>query len=515
MVEVATPVTNAPRTNGRRWQWFLSLLIATLSVSWAGIVNGGPFFFPDTSSYIRAADGAVVALFDHRSAWSDRLVVSRQSQERAGSSQPANVARTLQTKRAVLTGRSIYYGAFVYATSQLAGLWGALIAQALVVAATLLVSIGILSRQFANERPYLAGPWPAVLFTAFLSATTSLSFYTSMLMPDIYSGLMALGLTVLLAFWPAIRRGERVFLIILCCAAASFHQTNIPIAVAIGGIGLILRWWTGEPRWRDLAIVPVILIIAGVAGALFSIGVERTLGQPPISPPFLSARLIASGPGYDYLKEHCERPTYALCAYVPRMPQDSASLLWSDDPAIGMFSATTEPQRRRLAAEDKRFFLDVLKDQPLNVVRISAEATIEAASTFDLVNFNYNATRQAEYREKLPENITAELSRTRAFHGNMPVAAWEWSTLLASLAALIAIPFFGIRRDHRSSESHSRATRFLLIILGAIFANAMICGSLSQPNARYQMRLIWLLPIAAVVAGMGSSRGSRVASREI
>jgi hypothetical protein len=44
------------------------------------------------------------------------------------------------------------------------------------------------------------------------------------------------------------------------------------------------------------------------------------------------------------------------------------------------------------------------------------------------------------------------------------------------------------------------AAFFLLLVLG-ILINAAICGAFSTPRGRYQMRLIWVLPLAALAMG--------------
>jgi hypothetical protein len=49
------------------------------------------------------------------------------------------------------------------------------------------------------------------------------------------------------------------------------------------------------------------------------------------------------------------------------------------------------------------------------------------------------------------------------------------------------------------------ATLFLGLILAALIGNAVICGALSNPHARYQSRLIWMAPFALAL-GVGGRR---------
>jgi hypothetical protein len=103
---------------------------------------------------------------------------------------------------------------------------------------------------------------------------------------------------------------------------------------------------------------------------------------------------------------------YKLCGRFQsegRMPHDSDDMLWSESAANGIFSATSEPEKRRLAAEDKRFYLAVITDRPLAVVRVTLLSTVQAATAFSLSDFNYDVAMRATYRQKLPEPILAEV----------------------------------------------------------------------------------------------------------
>jgi hypothetical protein len=68
----------------------------------------------------------------------------------------------------------------------------------------------------------------------------------------------------------------------------------------------------------------------------------------------------------------------------------------------------------------------------------------------------------------------------------------------ASLAALLAVLVWTMRTGRTSDGA------LPLFVLAALLANAIICGTLSGPHDRYQSRLIWLAPFAAVLAYMSS-----------
>jgi hypothetical protein len=43
------------------------------------------------------------------------------------------------------------------------------------------------------------------------------------------------------------------------------------------------------------------------------------------------------------------------------------------------------------------------------------------------------------------------------------------------------------------------ALALVLFLVAAVLGNALICGGLSAPHPRYGARIIWLLPVAALL----------------
>lgn len=108
----------------------VQILLVWAAASVALIVNHGPFIFPDSTAYVRVADAATIEITKHRSAWSDRIAAMPVGPPRA----------TVDLQRPTpLAGRSIYYGAYLFASYGLAGLWVAAILQGLVLAAAMVL----------------------------------------------------------------------------------------------------------------------------------------------------------------------------------------------------------------------------------------------------------------------------------------------------------------------------------------------------------------------------------------
>ena len=250
---------------------------------WPALFNGQPFFFPDTTAYIRGADAGIQSAFNHKSSWS--LVPE------AGRSVSSIADKT------VLTGRSPYYGALLYIGDLAGGFWLTVVLQALDVAS----AIGLALR--ATRMPL----WPPMfVILACIAAATTAPFFVSLLMPDVFAGVAILTASVLLSVRQRLARRDYILAFVLLLAASVFHDSHVLILFALLAMAavynLFIRSWR---NWVGLTIVALALVIATLAQSILSMTVQHVVGAPPLRPPFLMARTIEDGPGYRYILATC------------------------------------------------------------------------------------------------------------------------------------------------------------------------------------------------------------------
>ena len=479
-------------------------MLLSIVLLWPAYLNGGPFWFPDTSTYIRGADAATVWLTGSPSEWSDRLAIepaepvvadeadtTAQNEASATGSAKSRVVPT----QPVISGRSIYYGFQLYLPMRFLGPWAAVILQSLIVAGLLVFALHLLFRETGalEKRGLFFGS------LVLLALVTPLPYYTAMLMPDVYSGIIVLLLGVLLVFWLRLSTGEKAVLLIASGILATFHTTLLLLTVTTGLLAAIIHWPL-RSAWKPLLRAAPVLIIAVLAGTMFDWGIEKALDRKPVSPPFLSARLVADGSGSAYLRKTCSQDAdrWALCAHLDKLPLESDEMLWDERPGKAVFWTAQLAEQQRLSAEDKPFFLHVLADDPFGVIGDAIRGTAILIGSYDLVAFNYPDFHINEISEKYPSDIGEGIRSTLAAKKAMPVAFIGWSTLavvLVSFGLMAAICY----RVWQGRETIARgAWQITILLLGGWLANAVICGALSSPTDRYQMRLAILVPLAAV-----------------
>jgi len=463
-------------------------------------VNRGVLQFPDTTTYVRGVDAAVVAATGHSSAWSqDAKRALAASATAAPATTPTASSGDMSARAAppagefpvVLSGRSVYYGALLYAADWLGSFWWVAIVQALVTAtAALLAARRVAGRLNSPERL-----WPVLA----VALVTSVGLQVALLMPDIFAPLAILASAQIALCWRAMGRGERAFWSLLLAAAALFHSGNLLVIGLLVGVLLLWRLMTRTA----LCLVPIALaLLVGVSGeAAFGAAVRKMTGYPPVRPPFVAARLMADGPGRDYLDRACANgSTLTLCQYRDAIPEDSDSFLWASD--RGSFMGMPPADRRRVAAEERGFVLAVLADQPLAVIGTSLR-NIGGQLLRWQVDDIADARLGGINRDKLPPAVRAAFDSTRAAQGEFPSGYYDLLAAPVTLLALAALLALGLARR----DTMPRSTRgYVAIVLTGILLNAAVCGAFSKPHDRYQSRVIWLLPLLATAVLAGSRR---------
>jgi len=493
-------------------------LLCILALMWPAIVNRQPLFFPDTTSYVRAADSAVYLTTGIATAWSDRIkaakgpkadrpTAKRAKAPPAAGPAPAQSFGNDLANGQIMAGRSPYFGSLLYAAYVSSDFWLFVLGQA-AIAYWLLI---LILRRFDRDDPRI------VRLAAFaMAALTTLPFCNSLLLADVLGGFGCIALMLIATDTGGLRRWERIGLLALLAVSAVSHPTHVYIFVVMaivlfGGRRLLRASLPPGGRWRWLAL-PVILL-GFVSAAVTDLAVTKVFGRAPQLVPLMTARFIEDGPGADYLRTHCDRPTFAVCAVRDRLPLSSQEFLWSRDPARGVFLTSDAPTRRALSAEDRPFAIAVLKAYPLRQTGWMLRNTIEQALRFDVSFVNVTCTNPTRCWGSLPTRVGSVTLTTPSGRHLWPTRLLKVIHYLVAFVGLVAILSWLvalIRRRLRSGApiSADEATLCLWIAAGfaALAINAALGGAISEPQGRYQARLIWIVPLIAGVLGLARTR---------
>ncbi|TFY98581.1 hypothetical protein [Ramlibacter rhizophilus] len=493
----------APRRSDRLARAFarLALLVTAALLCVPAVLNGQPFLYPDTPVYVRRAEVGLAKVLgaERIKPWS---IESRAAAgpAPAGDATPAGAATPVEEDRSVnLAGRSVYYGALLYGAYAAGSLWLAVVAQALCVAALLYLLI---------VRLWGFGGIALLAAGAGLALLTPLGAFTGLLMPDLFAGLTVLCSGVLAAYWHRLRRWERIGVAALLLFAIAAHPSHLALAAAIVLVVLGLRLLRVGLRTPGPAIVLLgACVLGGLAAEwVFNKAMTVAVGAPPVRLPHTMAHLVEMGPGTAYLRQNCPQAGYQVCDYVANFPTHWDDFLFSTEPGKGAFWLADARAKRRMGEEQFAFALDVLRFDPVGVVRGLASDVLVQLGTFkvDIGHYGPNATDRF-YAGHVPQEVLADMRRTRGVQGG-DFDGWLSGATYATVAASLLLLAW-----RRQGARLARPPGFdgLLLVVGAgVVANAVICAVFAAPLDRFQSRVVWLVPLLAlgVVLQMARSR---------
>ena len=224
------------------------------------------------------------------------------------------------------------------------------------------------------------------------------------------------------------------------------------------------------------------ILVAFAGDAAFIMATKRAFGVAPIRPPFLTARVIADGPGDAYLQANCPSSGFIVCRFINRLPISNSDIfLWSPDPARGGVFTPADPEiRRALSAEQFRFVVAVLRYDPIGELSAMARNTVDESLRVSVLDFNLNSQDKNEFQQELPPRYLAVAERTRSWRDTMPLALMSAIILIVLLLSGAYLVWALLLRGHRSADDNHLKRLAVIVILG-ILVNAFVCGAMSEP----------------------------------
>ena len=431
-----------------------AVLLGALIMAWPAFYNGFPMLYPDSMTYVE--DGRIVAraLFLHQ--FSDYYGM-----------------------------RSFFYSLGILPLHWNTTLWPVVALQCLLVASILWLVV----RSFAPRKTIL----PYLVLVVLLSLLTGMSWYATLIMPDILGPLLYLSIYLLVFARETLGRWERICLYPIAWWAVTAHATHLMLGAGMCAIlALLLAVDRRAIRRRLRPVLEVAAIIALAAAAQLALH-GYLYGKPSLNgerPPFLTARIIADGPGRWYLEKHCGELKWAICGHVHNLPDDPDNFLWGAD---GIYQNASEDETRRLAQEEIPFVLATLRAYPREQISRSAGNFWGQLTTFGFEDLDASSWVLDEFGSVLPRARSSYV-KSRQAQDVLPLellTSIQFWAVMASLAVMaVFAPLLGRRRSPRIAG-------LSLVIVSMVVANAAVTGTLSMVEERFECRVIWLVPLLA------------------
>jgi hypothetical protein len=287
--------------------------------------------------------------------------------------------------------------------------------------------------------------------------------------------------------------------------------------------------WYGSAGWRTALARVAPTVLAAVIGLAVAAGggaiLGMAFGRPVHMPPFPAGRMLADGAAQAYLRQACPTRPLAACDLAGAPPADIEYYLWVyplegppsaqqandnryvltqfDRLSARHVTGAEADQRERFVREQGRLVLGGLKANGVGEARAALLSGLLAVINFGVGrDFDTLAlmapTGQSGLRDRLdaltPGGVECASRSDRCGRFDLRlVTPIQYAGVLISLVFLVACGF--IPRAAPTGE----LPNVLTLTLGLVLANAVICGVLSGPYARYQARVEWIIPLGALL----------------
>ena len=450
-----------------------AILTGAILLSWPAIYNRYPLLYPDSITYLASGRPVVRAIF-------------------------------LQKVSGYYGMRSLIYSLGIFPFHWNITPWPVVGLHSLLAAYTLwLVVRSILERGILTHYLLLVG---------LLGLLSSLSWYASLIMPDVLGPLLYLVIYLLVFAREKLSGPERFSVALIACWAAASHITHLALAA---GICLLLAalWLLRCPqvqnRMKALGAVAVILLMSAAAQVTLH---AYLYGKPSLNadaPPFLAARVIADGPGRWYLQGHCGQIHFALCENVDELPESSEDFLWNPE---GIWARAVSEDDDRIRTEELHFAFAVLRAYPREEISIAAANFWQQVAAFGLWDLDRNNWVLEAFDTALPGGKSSYLVSWQ-FNDDLPLDFFSAVQFWAVIASLGIIGVAAVSPLLRRNAS-ARLLGLSVVILPTLVANALLTGVFSNVEERYQCRVVWLLPCVASLVSLHWLERHSGASRE-
>jgi len=470
-----------PRTVAFDRRLIIITLIGAALFIWPLFAHGRAANIQDSPSYYKAGQKAVGFVIDH--------VPGRSLVSPSTSAKGATAKKDDWTPQQTRGARSVAYSVLAYVLGAPHGqMWLLVVAQAIATGFACAVGLLLFDARIGTSAVKLA----------ILAVATPVAFAVCFLLPDIFAGLLIFLITLLATAYQRLSQGVRTVSVLIATAAIAFHSSHLPIGLGMtgaAGVGLLIakRRGLSVPTAQWAWLVTPFLIGAAMTVAMNAVafgGASLTGKRWPLT----LARSAAEGPAKWYLDQNCPHLKYAICEVYPHgVPGRVDDFLWGKN---SISVRATPAQLDRIRAEESEVVLAATRAYPFQEIgRVSYQTARQIGHFEPYVGLNF---RIVDGPDGAPISVEAPFNR-----GWSNLVGWlSIASVLASLALLIfRWRTLGVIRP------------MLYLVLLGVLLNAAVCVYFSGISARYGARVIWLIPLLALMA-LGTA-GRRVGEAQV
>ncbi len=436
------------------------LFLGTIILSVIAFYNGYPFVYSDTGTYINSGFDKLIP-FD----------------------------------------RPVIYGLFLRYASLSLSCWFVIFLQNFIIAFVLVKTLEL----FHIREKHFSMVYYLILL--FLVSFTGIGWYSNQLMPDFFAA------TTIMVFF-ILHKKKKLFdvsgiiLISIFLLSLTSHFSHLLIGSALVIITLLAKTLSlllNEVRLKRIFVVFAIVLLSWFVIPTINYSLEKKFILSKGTHVFLIAHLTDTGILQKFLNGKCSEPEFkdcTLCNYKDSLPKDLASFMWSSnilDKSGGWIGSKQEYDKiiNATLTDPDFLLLNIYRSVIYGFIQLTKNeigdglsAYAEGSPPYGQISWRFN--------DEINNYLNSRQNQWNGvnLHKNFTNTA---QTLVLIISLFILVVLFSSTIFQKIDKTQKI---FLLFIILSIFINSFVTAGLNAPSARFQARVIWLLPLSLLIIGI-------------
>ena len=377
--------------------------------------------------------------------------------------------------------RTPFYSYFLRISSFWESLWYTIFFQCLLLSYLLLRYI----RHLNNSAPF---SWTGIISIVVIASFTCVSWISSKLMPDIFTGTLLVAVLLYLFDKSSARWQKAVYLVIIFLII-SIHNSHFLITALFSGSIFL---YSIVCKNKELIKKSLALMCVSVLFYFTMCSINQVHGYGfvfcPAAPVFTMAKLASNGILDVYLEDNCDKKNLRLCSCKGQLPEYPWNFMWPSAPSPLL----------KIGIEDscKNEFKEIIYDIFTNPKYLKLYIQKSGISTMrQLVNIQVMNTLPYDKESSASkQNKTWFMDENKDFC----TSKQNCNTIELSSFNLVYTLFFIITTIwifliyRQTTDGHTLHIYYAILLFFLI--NAFVSSSFSAIHYRFQARIFWLLP---------------------
>ncbi len=322
-----------------------------------------------------------------------------------------------------------------------------------------------------------------------LSFATTLPWVCSTLMPDIFTPILILALTLII-FESEISKNQKGFYYIIFIIACSMHLSHLLFSIVMILILLILnkKYFYNLIKRRSLIILFLLSTFSIIPG-LSAFTKSKHI--------FFFGAMVEHGIVKEFLNENCQTNQYKLCEFKDHLPKHAYEFVWNPESPFYKCGGWKGTEK-----EFNEIIFSTLSRPKYIWLHIKASffATVDQLTKFDIGDGLGSFDKSSLLYQRIEKYCVSDINfykQSSQFNEKQDlISVYNILIEIMLLICLISILITLIMKNHQLNNVQLSLT-FLFFI--SIIINAWNNGTFANALDRLGSKVIWMIPFLALL----------------